>query len=1052
MRYYLRNFIKIVVVALFVFIIFRLGAPSKAATLVDLGLANSFAVLAGSGITNSTGPTTITGDVGSFPTATETGFGSVTLNGTNHFGDVITQGAKTDLATAFSVITGKPCEVNLDGQDLGGLTLNPAVYCFSTSAQLTGILTLNAQNDPNAVFIFKIGSTLTTASSSSIVFINGTQASNVFWQVGTSATLGTGTDFKGNILASASITDTGGSTVNGRLLAINALVTISNTAIIVPTNLTLNKIVVNDNGGSALATAWLLAAAGPTPISGVTGSVNVTNAQVDSGTYTLSESGGPAGYSASTYSCVTNGGGAVVSNSITLSPGDRAICTITNNDQSAHLIVIKHVVNDNAGTNLALDFTTIINGVTTATPTAVGAEAPGVDNTLTSIGAYSVDEGAHLNYTKTLSIDCSGIISLGETKTCTITNDDILAADITPPAAITNLALSGATTSSIVLTWTAPGDDTNTGTATLYDIRYATSPIVTAGDFTASSLVSGEPAPAVAGTVQNMTVTGLSANTLYYFAMKTSDEVPNISTVSNIPSLSTAVAPDIIPPAAISNLALSGATTSSIVLTWTAPGDDTNTGTATLYDIRYATSPIVTAGDFTAASLVSGEPAPAVAGTLQNMTVSGLSANTLYYFAMKTSDEVPNISTVSNIPSLSTAVAPDIIPPAAISNLALSGATTSSIVLTWTAPGDDTNTGTATLYDIRYSTSPIVTAGDFTAASLVSGEPAPAVAGTVQNMTVTGLSAGRLYYFAIKTSDEAPNISAVSNIASLATISNISGGSVPDTTPPINSNISAASITQSSVIITWQTDEMSNSLVRFGPTSAIGGTAFDEVLGTKHLVPITGLTIDTIYHYTVCSYDSSGNQSCSGEFIFKTLSANAPLPTYSSAEELASSLTINIDKSLSVSLSGTSPCVSGTLIKLPSDDNPLTQVDSTVYYCGADGNRYVFPNLETYLSWYPDFSNIVIVSLDNLASIPIVGNVTYRPGRFLAKVQSDFKVYAIAKGGVLRWITSEAVAQSLYGLLWKNLINDIPATFFVNYILGEPITPADVEPAIPANL
>jgi hypothetical protein len=105
--------------------------------------------------------------------------------------------------------------------------------------------------------------------------------------------------------------------------------------------------------------------------------------------------------------------------------GETKTCTITNDDAAAHLIVIKHVINDSGGTKVASDFTTTITGVATANPSAPGAEAPGVDNTLTSVGSYSVDEGAHVGYYKTLSADCSGTIALGETKTCTITNNDI---------------------------------------------------------------------------------------------------------------------------------------------------------------------------------------------------------------------------------------------------------------------------------------------------------------------------------------------------------------------------------------------------------------------------------------------------------------------------------------------------------------------------------------------------------------------------------------------------------------------------------------------------
>src|SRR6202022_32198 len=125
--------------------------------------------------------------------------------------------AQNDLTTAYNNIAATPCTVDLTGQNLGGLTLTPGVYCFSSSAQLTGTLTLNALGNPNALFIFKIGSTLTTASSSSVQVINPGSDCNVFWQVGSSATLGTGTSFVGNILALSSITLTTGATVSGRV-------------------------------------------------------------------------------------------------------------------------------------------------------------------------------------------------------------------------------------------------------------------------------------------------------------------------------------------------------------------------------------------------------------------------------------------------------------------------------------------------------------------------------------------------------------------------------------------------------------------------------------------------------------------------------------------------------------------------------------------------------------------------------------------------------------------------------------------------------------------
>jgi hypothetical protein len=198
------------------------GPPS-----VGLGTATSFAILAGAGITN-TGPTTVNGDVGTFPTTTQTGFGSVTITGTNHAGDAVTQGAKNDLVTAYNTAAGSgpttPVAANLGGQNLV-----PGVYNSASSLALTGVLTLTGTSTD--VWIFQAGSTLTTATGSSVVFSGGAQACNVFWQVGSSATLGTGSSFKGTILALTSITATTGATIEGRLLARNGAVTLDTNTI-----------------------------------------------------------------------------------------------------------------------------------------------------------------------------------------------------------------------------------------------------------------------------------------------------------------------------------------------------------------------------------------------------------------------------------------------------------------------------------------------------------------------------------------------------------------------------------------------------------------------------------------------------------------------------------------------------------------------------------------------------------------------------------------------------------------------------------------------------
>jgi hypothetical protein len=206
-------------------------ACSFAQSAVPLGTAANFAVLAGSTVTN-TGNTVIAGNVGVSPGSAITGFppGTVVPPATTYAADATAATAQNDLTTAYNNAAGQmPTEV-LTGQNLGGLTLGPGVYFFSSSAQLTGTLTLNGAG----FYIFQIGSTLTTASGAIVQAINGAQAANIFWQVGSSATLGSGTTFIGNILALVSITNNSSGTVAGRLLARNGAVTLADIALNYP--------------------------------------------------------------------------------------------------------------------------------------------------------------------------------------------------------------------------------------------------------------------------------------------------------------------------------------------------------------------------------------------------------------------------------------------------------------------------------------------------------------------------------------------------------------------------------------------------------------------------------------------------------------------------------------------------------------------------------------------------------------------------------------------------------------------------------------------------
>lgn len=209
-------------------VLLAFASSTQAATSVGLGTADSFALLAGSGVTN-TGPSVINGNLGTSPTPAVTGFGGApngTVNGSIHQADALAGQAQGDLTTAYDNAAGQG-PPNTLATELGGQTLTPGVYdSESGTFGITGTLTLNAEGNPNAVFIFKTASTLISASASQVNLINGAQPCHLFWKVGSSATLGTSSDFAGNILALQSISLNNGVTVAGRLLARNGAVTL----------------------------------------------------------------------------------------------------------------------------------------------------------------------------------------------------------------------------------------------------------------------------------------------------------------------------------------------------------------------------------------------------------------------------------------------------------------------------------------------------------------------------------------------------------------------------------------------------------------------------------------------------------------------------------------------------------------------------------------------------------------------------------------------------------------------------------------------------------
>jgi hypothetical protein len=238
-------------------------SASAAPGPVGLGTAGSFAVLAGETVTN-TGPTVVSGDLGVSPGAAITNFPPGLVNGVQHAADAVALQAKSDLTAAYNVAAGRTPVTDKTDQDLGGQKLVAGVYQASKGMALTGTVTLDAENDPDAVFIFQAGSTLITASNSSVSLVNGANPCHVFWQVGSSATLDTGTQFVGTVMALTDVHLLTGTNVVGRVMARNGEVTLD-TNTITQTGCALPSTAPSTSAATATPTPSPVATPLPTP-------------------------------------------------------------------------------------------------------------------------------------------------------------------------------------------------------------------------------------------------------------------------------------------------------------------------------------------------------------------------------------------------------------------------------------------------------------------------------------------------------------------------------------------------------------------------------------------------------------------------------------------------------------------------------------------------------------------------------------------------------------------------------------------------------------------
>lgn len=460
----------------------------------------------------------------------------------------------------------------------------------------------------------------------------------------------------------------------------------------------------------------------------------------------------------------------------------------------------------------------------------------------------------------------SGISNILEVKT----------RDLTPPAAVTDLAIVSAGPDWVKVSWTATGDDGTEGEAARYSLKYLES---TGAEVKPDSNwwdqaveVPGVPKPAQPGTKEEFTITGLKSNTTYFIGLKVLDSQNNGSPFSNILRARTA---DTIKPALITDLAPVEVGETIVTLKWTATGDDGKVGRAERYDLRYITvgpgrGPSLTTKTWQTATVVPNLPQPSESGTPEVVTISGLSRDTKYNFAIEAMDGAGNRSGLSNIVEVVTL---DTTPPASVTDLKALETGSDWVRLSWTATGDDGMEGTASRYSLRYATD-LKTLEDWekaTEAVAPNRMPPPKNAGIPEEFLLKGLRSNTTYYIGLRVLDNRQNISGLSNIVEVRTADALSPGVIGD--------LQVVGSTEDSITLSWtatgddgQIGQANEYDLRYTSGEKLTRTNWKlahrvmevpkpQPSGSTETFKVTGLSRDTVYYFGIEAIDNQGNRS-----------------------------------------------------------------------------------------------------------------------------------------------------------------------------------------------